>query len=169
MTGTIYYSLQAEGSPVFYLNPVHQDADGNVYLTSGTGISFENNMEGVSTNQTMEETITMVEDDQEKEFNTKISVTIAVVYAPETILLLQMDADHNVLSRKEYLPSEIPETLTVEENTDYILVESHYKDLEGDPSTTRTIYDHGEEYLETRYCREDGICISHGTKIEWNK
>jgi hypothetical protein len=46
-------------------------------------------------------------------------------------------------------------------------VETYKRDNTGNLKTSREIYDKDAEIIETFFVRADGICIKHGTPIEW--
>jgi hypothetical protein len=78
-----------------------------------------------------------------------------------------MGADGKPVSRAEYAPDAMPETLTPESDTGYLIVETHKKDAAGKSRVSREIYGADAEELTSFYAREDGICVKQGTHIAW--
>jgi hypothetical protein len=91
------------------------------------------------------------------------------MYPPEKITVLQMDENGSVVSRTDYAPGEVPQTITPQKNTEYFVVETHKIDGEGKALTSRKLYGKDTEALETFLCREDGICVRRFTVLEWDK
>ncbi len=167
MEGTIYIT-PSSSIITFYINPVYQSADGRVYVTSGSGFSLG----GVQTEssvytQTLEESITITENEKSKLTNTLIKISLSVMLPPERIAVVQMDKTSTVLSRTAYTPREMPDTLIPEEGVEYIIVETYKHNLEGDPIVSRSLYDISSQTIETFYCRDDGICLKMQTWVKW--
>jgi hypothetical protein len=165
MNGTIFIS-QHNLDKVFYFNPVYQSTDGSVYVQSGSSISASGvSSEGVMMTQTLEVTTTITENGKSKTDSMSISISISVMFAPEKIIILQMDADNSLISRLEYEPDAMPETLALEKDTEYFIVETHSRDNEGLLNISREIYGSNTESIETFFVRADGFCVMHWTQI----
>lgn len=156
--GTIYVT---EGMDYyqFYLNPIFQDEQGRVYLVSGN--SFSTNSMGESSMSNSSEFTTTV-DGVETTHRGSVKVNYVGVPRAEKILVLQMDAQSNVLSRQEYAPGTLPKEITPADGTDYFLVETHSKS-----GVTRELFGSDTENLKTYVALEDGICDCVLTKILW--
>lgn len=87
------------------------------------------------------------------------------MYAPESIVILQMNSGNTVISRTEYNPSEMPDDLTLETEAAYFIVETHKLDNIGNSVISREIYSSDVEGIETFFTREDGFCVKQGTRI----
>ena len=170
LEGTIYVA-QTGRQHAFYFNPVYQDADGGVYLVSGTGISSSGDVVGASMTQTIEATTTITENGRTMTDSISVSVSVVTMPAPERIVILQMGQDNSVISRAEYEPDAMPEALTQETGTAYIIVETRTTDPAGQSKVAREIYDTGvqsveiAESIEALHVREDGICVKRSTYI----
>lgn len=160
LEGTMYLAADA-GVVTFYLNPVYQDEEGRVYLVSGQGLSFNCTVGGSSTMTTDNEVTTTV-DGQETIQRGSVKVTFEVVPRPEEIVVLQLDADSNVLSRKTYAPGTLPQQITPMDGTDYFLVETH-----NGHGVTRKLVEKGTQYMTTFLPLENGILDSMSTEILW--
>lgn len=170
MEGTIYISPVSR-ERTYYFNPIYQCADGRVYLTSGSGfmIGGWTVSEGEQYSQTMDGASSVTESGKTKTESISVKLTISVMFAPERIVILQMDADSQLLSRMEYTPSGFPETFRPEPGTAYIVVETHKRDATGNATVTRDIYGSDAENMETFFAREDGVCVKRRTQIIWIK
>lgn len=143
----------------FFLNPVYQDENGNVYLMAGTGIS--SNSLGTMSKFLDSEVKTTV-DGVETIERFSVKINFKGVPHPKRIVLLQMDADSNVLHREEYLPGQLPEQLDPADGAEYIVVETH-----SDTAVTREIVSQEERWLHTYDPQENGICTKQQTEVLW--
>ena len=170
MTGTLYVP-PSNITKTYYFNPVYQSADGRIYAVSGSSFMFstESYSEGSVYSQTMDETSTVTENGMTTTKSASVTLSIHCMYAPETIIVLQMDAESGVLSRAEYTPDTMPKTITADPLTDYILVETHKRDAQNKLLTSRIIYGRGADSIETFFLREDGFLVSQSTPIVWPK
>lgn len=169
LEGTIYVAM-GQSATSRYINPVYQSADGSVYAISGSGIMLAGEQgEGSTYTQTLDETTTVRENGKSKTVSFNIKISLSIMIPPEKIVIMQMDKDSNIISKTEYFPGKLPETLTPEAGADYIIVESYKRDSENNLITSRSIYDRKNQNLETFYCRDDGICVKQWTNLNWNK
>ena len=167
LDGTLYV---APSSTVvsFYLNPVYQSTDGSVYLVSGEGNSFSGlESEGLSMSQTMDAVHTSTENGKVKTDSVSITISISVMFTPEKIVILQMNADNELISRSEFKPEAIPDSFEPKSDAVYFIVESHKRDSIGNINISREIFGKDAENIETFFTRDDGICIKHGTQVHW--
>ncbi|MDR1619863.1 MAG: hypothetical protein LBS18_04280 [Clostridiales bacterium] len=167
LEGTIYVSPTGRDI-TYYLNPVYQSADGNVYVTTGQGISASGMAsEGAFMSQTMDAATTVTENGKTKAESISIKLSISVMFPPEKTVILQMDTDSNLISRTEYAPGAMPEVFTPELDTTCFIVETYKRDDTGSLKISREIYDRDDENTETFFARADGICVKHWTQIKW--
>jgi hypothetical protein len=151
----------------YYFNPVYQSADGSVYAVTGDGFTFSSDAysEGSAYSQTMENTTSITENGKTKKDSISIKISISVMFAPEKIILLQMGFDNVIVSRTEYKPDEMPNKLTLEAGTGYLIVETHKTDNTGNMKVFREIYNGDADSIETFFVRSDGVCVKIGMKI----
>lgn len=169
LEGTIYVSMN-QAAKSRYINPIYQNSDGSVYATSGNGIMLAGEQgEGSVYTQTLEETTTVTENGKSKSVSIYIKISMSIMLPPEKIIIMQMDKNSDIISKTEYSPGKLPDTLTPEAGVDYIIVENYKRDPESNWITSRSIYDRRNENLETFYCRDDGICVKQWTNLDWNK
>ncbi len=169
LEGTIYVSSGYINN-VCYINPVYQNADGSVYAISGNGFMVSGEQgEGSVYSQTLEEKTTITENGKSKSASISIKISLSMIIPPEQIFIMQMDKDNHVISQREYKPGNLPDALTPEAGTEYIIVETHKRDTESNLTASRSIYDRSNEVLDTFYCRNDGICVKQWTNLEWHK
>lgn len=168
LEGTIYGAI-GNADNTFYINPVFQSADGSVYATVGNGYIMNGVQgEGVVYSTTLAETTTDTGNGKSKSRSISIKISLSMMFAPEKISIIQMNQDSTIISQNEYASDEIPETLTMEMDTAYLIVETYKYDFEGNLVVTRSLYDRDKATIDTFYCRDDGICIKKWVQINWN-
>lgn len=169
LEGTIYISSDYAGK-IRYVNPVYQSADGSVYAVTGNGIMLSGEQgEGSVFSQTLEETSTVTENGKSKSVSIYIKISMSMMFPPEQIYILQMDKNSSIISRTEYEPGKLPDSLTPEPDVEYIIVESLKRGPEDNLVISRSLFDKSNETLETFYARDDGICIKKQTNLDWSK
>lgn len=168
LEGTIYTS-PSNKRHTYYFNPVYQNADGSVYVVSGSGftVNGESYSEGSAYSQTLDATTTVTENGKVRTDSMSITLSISIMFAPEKIVILQMDADSGLLSRTEYAPDAMPRVFMPEADTAYLILETYKRDDTGSPKISRAIYGRDAEKIETFFVRTDGICVKHWTQIMW--
>lgn len=169
LEGTVYISPTGHDR-TYYFNPIYQSADGRVYATTGSGlVAGGTDSEGVVSAQTLDARYTMTENGKTVTDSVSVKISFIVMYRPEKIVVLQMDAESAVVSRMEYATGEVPKTITPEKNMAYIVVETHKTDSAGNAQTSRKLYGKDAESLEAFFCREDGVCIQQWIQIKQSR
>ncbi len=167
LDGTIYASM-GRGEFIFYFNPVYQDGIGRVYATAGTGLSSGNmQSDGAQFSQTMNATQTVTENGKTKKDSITIKLNIQMMNPPTKVAILRMDANNALLSREEFTPNAVPTQITLEQATDYIVVETTQSSADGTEKVTRKLVGKDATALESFWCRDDGICIKQSTQVLW--
>lgn len=150
------------GDVVFYLNPVYQTQEGDVYLTSGTGASMNASIGGKMT-QTLHGDAKISEEMQTTSYTYDLEVSVCCIDVPIAVTYTQMDAQHHVLLKETFTPGQLPEEFTPLKKTAYILIEEEYED-----SFVRSVNQPGSEAIEVFYLLENGLCIKDQTSVLWN-
>lgn len=167
LEGTIYVAPDI-GGHAFFVNPVYQDENGEIYVTSGTGSSSSGiQTEGTSFSQNLEASYINTENGKTMTDAISITVTVSIKNVPEKLVILQMDANHNVMARDEYDPGAVPKSMTPHEDVSYIILESYNVDADGNIQVKRDLCGKDEAYLRSYHSREDGIIIGQDTKLNW--
>lgn len=167
LEGTLYIGIHPTATPVFFMNPIYQTPSGEVYLLSGSGFSFNANLDGSSGAQTLEESTSQTENGQTKTYTAKLKMTYEVHTIPQRVTLLEMSAAHEILKTYRFPVSDLPQELVLSDETVYLIAETWSTDGDGVETATRTILEADQEYLNTKRLREDGILIEFGTKLLW--
>ena len=166
--GTLYVVPQEFIS--VYVNPVYQSADGSVYLTAGQGLSFggeTGQTQGQIVTQTLTERYTTTVDGETTERSFTATLHIAVLFAPERIIVQQMAASGAVLSRDEYAPDAMPESIAPAAEAAYLIVETHSTAPDGTPYAGRQLLGTDDSSLVTYCALESGVCQAVWTEIGW--
>ncbi len=166
MEGTLY--VLPGGTSAYFLNPVYHSADGSVYLTSGNGISSSGEHdEGSMMSQSLSAKKTITENGKTKTDSFSVTISVSFMFAPESIIILQMNENGELLSRLEYAPDALPDSFEPEAQTAFLVVETKKHDSEGTIKVSRNIYNRDAQSMETFYPRADGVCVKDWTLIEW--
>jgi len=172
LTGTIYIT-QSSKHDKLYVNPVFQSPDGSVYTTSGStaflvqagyGEGHFMSLSYSATTATTNNRTTTTHD-------ASITIRLNLLFTPERITIVQMDADSQLIARTDYFPGTLPQEFTPASNTDYIIVETHKFDRLGNSVITRDIYDRvptqNDTLIATFSARDDGFCIKNYSQLKW--
>ena len=164
--GTVYIT-PAIGIKTFYVNPVYQSKDGSVYVTTGNGFSNGGVSDGSSFSTSLDKSYEVTEKGKTKKNGTSAKITFQVITPPDTIEVIQMASNHTVILRKEYTPENMPESITPEKSTAYLVVEERNETKVESKVVGRNIYQRSDETLSTFLSREDGVCIKQNTVLKW--
>ncbi len=167
MEATLYMVAGGE-ERTHYVNPVYQSSTGEVYAVSGDGFTTgaSGATEGEIWSVTLDETSTITLDGQSQTEQVSVTIHLAWLYPPQEIVLLQMDADSNVLLRTAYTPGTLPETLELEQSCDYLNVKTNRTDDAGQALVSRELVTPEEDTLSAFY-EEDGVCVQQWTELCW--
>ena len=157
ITASIYYSQDA-GDKVFYFNPIYQDKNGDIYVTSGQGMQMSGMLGEMGQTTRSERTADGVT--VSRSFDIKVSC----VEVPKSVTLIQMTSDHQILTSNTYTPETMPDEITPVAGAAYILVETALTE-----GVTLSIHQPGSDPLETLIKMENGICDFTSTTILWEE
>lgn len=174
ISGTVYILPgKTDGSTACFANPVYQTADGRIYLTGGTGVSKSGeSAEGEMLSSSLCGETSAVENGKTRTEKTSVTVNYVLMYRPVSVTVLQMDKEHRIIKKEEYLPEEVPEELSAEKDTEYILTETQKETPAGEKTVSREVCGYSpdaESYLSTFYARDDGIAVKRESRIIWNQ
>lgn len=165
LSGTIYFDVHY--SCVVYANPVYQTPDGQVYMTSGTGISFGGEQtEGSAGSTSLSATTTETIDGEETSHTTKVEIKVAAVNTNKKVILKQLNSSDQIIMQTEITQDDIPESIKIEKNTAYMIMEEHCIDHENNASVKRTLLKPDEEFLGASFTGDNGIIKSYPVILE---
>ena len=165
LTANIYYSYEKWGT-VFYMNPVYQESDGDIYCVEGMGYAVsgdKGSIDGTSSgSQTLSDKITINNNGEEIVYQSKVTINYIPVYVPSQIEFIFMNEDNKAIKEETFKPENVPEELTVPKGTDYVIVIE--KNEEG--SIVDTI---GKNCENAEFIAEDddGYCSLHSVNLVW--
>jgi len=161
----IYYSYEKWGT-VFYMNPVYQENDGDIYCVEGTGYAVsgdKGSIDGTSSgSQTLSDKITVNENGEETVYQSKVTINYIPVYVPFQIEFVFMNEANKAIKEESFKPQGVPEKLTVPNGTEYVIVIQENE--EG--SIADTI---GKNCENAEFIAEDndGYCSLHSVNLVW--
>ena len=158
--GTVYFPADAE--VMLCTNPVYQTPEGEFYVVQGQ--SFHSNVGTGSMSQSVRDEKNWTENGTSYTFCAEFKTTVQGVELAEKVVLVWMTADHTEVSRAEYDPNALPESVTPAEGAAYLIVE----EIAGE-NITRTIYQPEDEQITVYYRGEQPWCLPDFAKILWNE
>lgn len=159
--GTIYVPADTRDF-IFYCNPVYMTEDGEYYAVQGDSFHSGDSVSGMS--MTVSEEQTWTEEDVSYTYSAKYTARIEGITPAETVTLIQMSADHKELSRAEYIPGQMPESITPVDGAAYLIVEEYAGE-----EVTWTLYQPGDDSIQV-FCYDDAVyCLPRFTEINWNE
>lgn len=167
LDGTVYIEPGVAGL-THYFNKVYQSADGQIYATSGQGMSVHGvQSQGEVMSTKLEDTLTITENGKTKKKTSIINIAIETKLTPYKINVIMLDTDNNVVSDTEYAPSKLPEKINIDKKANYIIVESHVKDFDGTQLIERQLYDKNATSISTFYESENNLLAQQYTELAW--
>ena len=160
ISGTVYFS-DTHPDPGLYFNPVYQTPEGDVYLLPGQGTFFGTGFCSSATHSLKEES-KRTENGEETGHSSVITVTMECVYPAQNLVILQMDENNNILSRRELDSSADLAEWKPESGCAYILLEEHTTD-----GTRRSLYQRDDRYLIFFRELENHMCLQVQIPITW--
>lgn len=158
ISGTVY--ADARGHVQAYCNPVYQQADGSIYLLPGQGLSSN----GIGTM-----TFTLSEDSDAygdvPAWGMSIELDIASKYPTERLAVLLYGADGSLISRTEYAPGEVPETIAAGDAA-FAVVEDYTRDGSGETAVERQFLSTGESFTTRTLAEGESFYSLRTTTLE---
>ena len=159
-TGTVY--VQCGGTEAFYVNPVYQDSEGQVYLMAGSGISSDMT-EGASMTQTMSGEYTTTLDGKTQLYSMRTEIRFCGAQMPQTYRVLHMSKDSELLQTEDYTPETLPEEIRPCKGAEYLIIETQNTD-----KVTRQIVSRAEDSCQLFAPTEmEGIIAQRRTEVVW--
>jgi len=167
LEGTLNLTVSDKTNTV-HINPVYQSSDGQVFAVAGEGYSSSAyNAGGTVFSMTLEETYSTTDNGETTDRSVKVTVHIAAKYPPESIAIIQMDAQSNVIARDDYPSVILPEQMALNSKTAYLIVETTSAAPDGQPVISREMYGTDDYYITGYIARPDGIIEAQSMEIIW--
>lgn len=158
MSGTVY--ADARGHVQAYCNPVYQQTDGSIYLVPGQGMSSD----GAGTM-----TFTLSADSDAygdvPAWGMSIELDITPKYPTERVAVLLYGADGSLMSRTEYAPGEVPETIAAGDAA-FAVVEDYARDASGETAVERQFLSPGESFTTRTLADGESFYALYTTVLE---
>ena len=165
LTADLYYSYEKWGT-VFYMNPVYQESDGDIYCVEGSGYSVAGDKGSIDGNangsQNISDKLTFTENGEETVYQSTITINYIPVYIPEKVSFIFMNENNTSISDFSYSPESVPEEINVPDGTEYIILlqKSHEGSI---PDVIGKNCENAEYIAEDR----DGFCSIHSIYLIW--
>lgn len=166
--GTLHIAV-GSGDRAFYVNPVFQDNEGRVYLTSGHGMQVSSNspetageLWHVNHSSTHTETV----DGESVSSTNSVEITLKLVHPTEVVSIAVMDKGHKLLKSYSYPTEFAPEELKLFSipGAEYLIMESVGEDGK---VLDRAVYGPEDENAGYYEPLESGVCDKRTMKLLW--
>lgn len=140
-----------------HVYPVYETREGDIYLTIGEGIVLTEGIE-YELSTTTKSDIT----GEEKEYTCTVDIRFEVIKPVDNTVVYQMNADNEEIGKIEIDNTDIPESITVDKDAEYIIVEEYKDGKLIDRDMKDMNYDLDEDYevhFETTKKTEDELFV----------
>ena len=167
MESSLY--VPADLSMQYYFNPVYQQADGQIYLLPGSGISSTDGFTGGQKwSQSLAQSSSLTENGAEYSKTYRFTVNIISADSPADTELLFMDDSHRV--RGQLTQAQL-DALFLDERQLELPAETAYlilcqKQSSGEPDN-RFLFNYGTETLEYMTAQEDAPLLTRRLQLIW--
>lgn len=117
--------------------------------------------EGAKGSTNLSSTTTKTVDGEQSSHTVKVEVKMEGVYSNLKVVLKQMDSDDNLIAQEVILKDNIPKSIQVLPDTEYLITEEHCTDYQGKKTIKRSLLDIDKEILDVRSTGENGIVQSY--------
>lgn len=160
ISGTVWMAKNS-CEVIYYMNPIYQTADGQVYLVSGSGLHISSDVGG-RTSRKMEEKVTATENGETYSYTFSAEIFIDFADPAETVTIIQMNKQDEEVKRETFVAGDLPEQFVPGDNTAYLIVIS-----ESDHGVHRQINQPGEDEIEVFVRWGEQICTKDYISVEW--
>lgn len=168
-SGTLYLWPREQMDTIYYVNPVYQQEDGQIYCVRGSGVHISAaSAPGAAMTTTLTESHQTTVNGEAKTRSASAALSIDTMYRPEKIVILQMDDQGLLLARNEYAPEHLPDCLSPVRAAAFLVCETYAHALDGSPYVTRALLQPGDTALSAFYARSDGVCIPASVPLRWS-
>ena len=165
LTGTILFDIHFPCH--VYANPVYQTPDGQVYMTQGQGLWFDElQSEGAAGSTKLSATSTKIVDSKKTSDTINVELKIEGLNTNEKIVLKQMDSSDQIIAQTEITQDNIPDSIILNRQTAYMIMEEHCIDYESKTVVKRTLLNTDEEYFNVRFTGNNGIVEAFSVTLE---
>lgn len=165
--GSLYVS--PDNRSAFFFNPVYQQADGQVYLLPGTGISTDSFVDGQQWSHDTSQSMSRNTDEKEETKSYRFKITIVAADPPVETELFFMSEDHRLLRSlteaqlDTFFEKKVPQ-LELPADVAYLILRQKTKD---NPEGTHQLFDHGTEALTYMVSAENHMLREQELYLVW--
>lgn len=156
--GTVYVPMNAE--VMLCTNPVYMTPDGEFYIIPAMGL--QGPVSGGGMSQSVSEETTWTKEGEPYSYSAKFTAAVKGVDLAKKVVVVQMTADHEELTRSEYVPGQMPESMVPEAETAYLIVEEILEE-----GTKRTLCQPGDGQIMVFYQGDAVYCLPDFTEVLW--
>ncbi len=151
-----------------YFNPVYQQADGQIYLLAGSGVSSDSFYDGQKFSHSISESFSYTENGEQSSRSVEFAVNIVGSGMPLETELLLMDGENRLLERygEDRLAGldAAGEPLALPAETAYLVLR---QSIDGKEYDSRRLFDRNEENIEYMVPAEDGYLYFRQLPLAW--
>ncbi|MPN51135.1 hypothetical protein SDC9_198777 [bioreactor metagenome] len=144
---------------VFYANPVYQESNGNVYVEQAAGLSMMDSMEGQSGSNKIDASMTLTENNKTITNKTSVTVSYESMFEPIKTSIIEMNKENEVVLISEYKNNIFPDSLDLNNETEYVLVETTKLDTTNKEIVTREIFSKNDDSINVYELKDNGLII----------
>jgi len=169
LVGTLFLeSGKNRNNAEYYLNPVYQTEEGEIYLMGGNG--YSSNVMGEDGNKmsgTLDATHNSTINGVVESYTASVKINFITMDPPKRIRFIHMNEKHEMIDVQEFAPEEVPEEFEAAEGTAYVLMETEKEGVEGVHIEREVCEPDKEGQMTVKvFCpSEDGILIQKYVKI----
>lgn len=166
MEATVY--VEKAGPINFYMNPVYQTPQGEIYMQQGSAVSCDSWSEGLSMSQTISTECTQNRNGEETKEKVSFTVHVTCAEKEEMASLVCMNSENNVIDtisteNLRGMSSEEKAEFQVPAGTAYLIVQRQNESGE----IVRTVCNRGEEFVSLMCSMGDGYLMPGGLTLVW--
>ncbi len=158
LEGKLYYKVGIQDM-VFYANPVYQESNGNVYVEQAAGLSMMDSMEGQSGSNKIDASMTLTENNKKITNKTSVTVSYESMFEPIKTSIIEMNKENEVVLISEYKNNIFPDSLDLNNETEYVLVETTKLDTTNKEIVTREIFSKNDDSINVYELKDNGLII----------
>lgn len=158
LEGKLYYKVGIQDM-VFYANPVYQESNGNVYVEQAAGLSMMSSMEGQSGSNKIDASMTLTENNKTITNKTSVTVSYETMFEPIKTSIIEMNKENEVVLISEYKNNIFPDSLNLNNETEYVLVETTKLDTTNQETVTREIFSKNDDSIKVYEAKDSGLII----------
>lgn len=149
-------------------NPVYQQADGQIYVLAGSGVSSDSFVNGEKFSHSISESKSLGSKGEESSRTLRFSVNIIGSGVPQETELYVMDGENRLLERygEEQLEkfNDAGTSLTLPKEASYLIL---LQTIEGNEHDSRRLFDRNAESVEYMASAGDGILYFRQLPLTW--